>query len=470
MIKFQKYASIFSIILFCILGVFLIFSLLNIYNLFIDYSLNIMGYVLVIWIIYTWKSSTKESIFTPYIIFMIFIVLFNYGQPLLWAFNIISDTDITNYLFLGTNLVASKIDIQNLKILTCIMIYALHFGAILSTSFKKTEKYSNVNYDRYILLVGYIFAIISVPLTLYRYLTFLSISSVHGYGAIYYSNDFQLASLTFIVEMFFFPSLLCILLGGKFKKKYQIIVWSIMLFYTIINLSMGDRGTWLYKIIILIWLEFYYYQPKIDFKKIMLYILLLLPFLYIVYAIVELRDYGKIEITSIIKELGNIEFPLISALREMGGSMNILAYIYIYGASFWNYGNTYIPAILGVISSRYFPMLGLQVILIDDYFSQYLNLSYGTGFSLFGECYLNFGIFSVLFLLILGYVLGLLFRNNSNHFSNIRLFIIASSLSTLIGWIRGSSFLYFKSFFYGVIVFYLLIVLLSRIKINGRRL
>lgn len=117
---------------------------------------------------------------------------------------------------------------------------------------------------------------------------------------------------------------------------------------------------------------------------------------------------------------------------------------------------------LGMITSRFFPALGIQLVLVDDYFSSYLNLGYGTGFSMVGEAYMNFQYGYIIILMVFGYLFAKLYSRKNN--DPLNLFVTASSLSILIGWIRGSAYLYIKSFFYGVVIFYIAIKLLSKLK------
>ena len=443
--------------------------------------LNLFGYVILAWICLTWKKERKEGVFSPYIIFCIFFVLFNYGQPLMWAIGIVRKNGLTTgNLISGSNLSINSEQLNTVKVLTCFAMIALHSGALLyaaklngyarnkrnklSKDSGKPEIEKENRVYKPMLFIGIVVGLIAIPLTLYRYVYYYGVAMAKGYGAIYYNNDFSYASLTYIIEMFFFPSLLCILIGGKFKWKSQSFVWVIFGAYMLINLMMGDRGTWLYKLVILIWLEFYHYNIKIK-KKILPYSIIGILALYLVYAIVDLRDAGNISWDAIIANLKNVEFPLFTAINEMGGSMNILAYLVVYGTSFWVYQNTYITALLGMITSRFFSAFGIQLVLVDDYISSYLNLGYGVGFSMVGEAYMNFRYGYFIILMVFGYLFAKLFsRKNTDP---LNLFVTASSLSILIGWIRGSSYLYVKSFFYGVVLFYIAIKLLSKMK-NSR--
>ena len=443
--------------------------------------LNLYGYIILVWICMTWKKERKESLFSPYIIFISFFVIFNYGQPLLWAIGMNTNSGLmSGRLITGTHLSISMEQLNSVKVLTCFAMLSLHAGALLYAS-KLTDPAPSKQIElcdgnlqqfeiekqnriyRAMLFIGIVAGIISIPLTLYRYIYFYGVAMTRGYGAIYYNNDFSYASLTFIIEMFFFPSLLCILIGGKFNRKSQIFVWLIFAIYMFINLMMGDRGTWLYKFVILIWLEIDHYNIKIQ-RKILPYSIALIIGLYFVYAIVGLRDAGNITLDAILNNLGSVELPIFTAINEMGGSMKILAYMVVHGTSFWIYQNSYLTALLGMITSRFFSALGIQLVLVDDYFSSYLNLSYGTGFSMVGEAYMNFQYGYVIALMIFGYLFAMLFsRKNNNPLS---LFVTTSSLSILVGWIRGSAYLYFKSFFFGVVVFYVAIKILSILRIR----
>jgi hypothetical protein len=92
-----------------------------------------------------------------------------------------------------------------------------------------------------------------------------------------------------ILEIFFFPALVGMLIGSEYKKSVKYFVYTTFSIYTLLNLSCGDRGSWLYKLIVLVWLS-YKNNKSINVKKLLFFSSVGLGFLYIVYAIVDLRN------------------------------------------------------------------------------------------------------------------------------------------------------------------------------------
>jgi hypothetical protein len=151
--------------------------------------------------------------------------------------------------------------------------------------------------------------------------------------------------------------------------------------------------------------------------------------------------------------------PIISNIFEMGGTMEILHKLITDDGvrTAWIYGNTYLTAIAGMISTRFLSFIGINFVLVDDWFSQdYLGITWGTGFSMIGEAYLNAGLYlAPIVIILLGYLIGKILYVNPNINPNqmpLKYVFISTSLSTIIGLSRGTIYLYLKTWFYGTIV------------------
>lgn len=106
---------------------------------------NWLGIFCYIFCIYTWQCKSKDSLFSPYFIFMTFFVLFNYGQPIMWAFNIHQDNEIgRGILYYGTSYIPNEIDLVNVQLYVCLGMLIFHFGAMI---FTKRNTVSMKNYE-----------------------------------------------------------------------------------------------------------------------------------------------------------------------------------------------------------------------------------------------------------------------------------------------------------------------------------
>ena len=129
---------------------------------------------------------------------------------------------------------------------------------------------------------------IVIPITIIKILKTISYSLTYGYVALYYS-DFQLSSIYSYAETLFFPVLVGILIGSNYKKKR--LVYLIFALYAGLYLMAGERGNWLYKLVILLWMHHNFYK-KIDYKKFIKFFIIGFFSLYIVSFVVVFRNTG----------------------------------------------------------------------------------------------------------------------------------------------------------------------------------
>ncbi|MBY0029984.1 O-antigen polysaccharide polymerase Wzy [Priestia aryabhattai] len=440
-----------------------------------------LGIGLVIYVFTSWYNLTK-SFFDAYTIFMIFFFLFTFGQCFMWAFGIHDENEIGAIQMFPNFGVPSSVDIINAQVITLLGILMFHCGALMCykkqftkrrISGKSVDTELLVDSERYnritlksIFLTSTIIGIIVIPYQLYTSYTDFQIAKSYGYIALYYSdyvsNDPTILGL---LNRMFFPCLLGLLIGSKFNKRIQWFVYIIFSIYLILNLLSGDRGSWLYKIIILVWLSHRCYKP-INFTKLIKYVVFSLIFLHIVYAIVAIRDSGLSDINlSIISEAFSLEkSPIVTAIFEMGGSMKPTIILQKGGWTEWPYANTYVLAVIGMITNKLIYILGIPFELVSTWFSQdYLGITWGAGFSIIAEALLNGGpFFAPIILLIMGYAItSFIYINHNDVYTKrpLRFLFVASTLHFFIPITRNELHIQMKNWFYGVVVLMGLIML-----------
>lgn len=464
-----------------LLSLFLIKTDSN-YNFFII-LLSWIGIFILGYIVLTWYKITGY-VFSPYVIFIVFFFLFNYGQPLMWSVGIHIPSEIGQKpLYPGLD-IASEGDIFKAQalVLSCILMF--HFGAVVSYIIcRKKTLHLNQNSlqlnkhggeDRITLNVMYwvclFIALIAVPITLYYSFKDLQIARNYGYKALYYSEHTRTGASVFSIFLFmFFPCLIGLLIGSRFSKKVRWLVYAIFFIYLTFNLLSGDRSSWVFKLIILIWMSHTSYKP-LNFKKIVKYIPLIIIGLYFLNAIVSLRNVG-ISFNKVIESLKLVNSPIISAFFEMGGSMKTIIVLQKYGWDIWPYTNTYVLALLGMVTNRVFDFLSIPFTLLSNFFSEnYLGISWGAGFSIISEALLNFGpIFTPLFMIVLGYIFSSMLsvdKNMNYKHDSLKFFFVVSTLDALIAINRNVIHIPLKTWFYGVLQPYIIILLIRNFRIR----
>ena len=419
---------------------------------------------------YIWKEKTGQKYFSLFSILMLFFVLFNYGVPTLWAFGIHFKGEFgTKALTYGLSYWPSTNDIMRAQIYSSISMAVFFFGIILVQRRKYAETDSDgltieqtnsVNSEamlealkRVSTVMLCIFAPIALGFSAYTY----TIARRFGYAALYYGQYQVQTGYMQILMYFFYPALFGFLIGNKYSKKSRIVAHSIFLAYAVLNVLSGDRGSWLYSLIILIWLNTYY--TKTPFKKYIKYFILGIIGLYLLSAITSVRDTSldSLSIDLFLSAFKAENNPIVSALKEMGGTMGIILYFLHAGNKIFPYANTYLTSFLGVISTRVLSLFGLKQVLIGDWFSQdYLGISWGTGFSMVGEAFVNGGYFGgFIYLFIIGIAHGYLLKAGSkvNSSSPLKFFITVAGLNAVIGFSRGALYLTLKELFYGVLIY-----------------
>lgn len=476
--------TLFLSILGYILYVFMLFliSANKDYNSLV-FLFSWLGVFLAAYIVITWYKITGY-IFSPYIIFMLFFLLFNYGQSLMWAFGVHIPTEIGQTpLFVGFD-VASDADIIKAQALTLISILMFHLGAVISSKKIKirprgrkpsVDENNKSAILKSIYYSSLLLGLIIIPNTLFQAYSDFQTAMVHGYKSLYYSEFANTDATIFaLLRRMFFPCLVGLLIGSRYNKKVKISVYIIFSIYLMLNLLSGDRGSWLYKIFILIWLSHACYKP-IKFRGGFKYSLFATLVLYITYAIVSLRDIGlsNITISNLTESLSFENSVFIKPFFEMGVSMSPTIILQKYGWDVWPYANTYVLAVLGMVTNKVIYALDIPFSIISSWFSQdYLGISYGAGFSIIAEALLNFGpLIAPLFMILLGYVISsLIFVDKNLNYKKrpLRLLFVVTTLHAITPVTRNYFQLLLKDWFYGVVLFLIFIILFKKIFLNQK--
>lgn len=480
----------FFITIFVYIAYLLTLSLVNVNK---DYGLQIfllswLGILFMVFIVITWYKLTG-TVLSPYTIFMSFFFVFNFGQCFMWAFGVHISSEIGKIAMYDKFAIADDADIIKAQALTLICILMFHFGAVSCykpknrINFRVKENYMNFykNEDSKTLKAIYysclIMGVIVIPIALYYVYSDFLIARVYGYAALYYS-EYARTSATFpmLLSMMFFPCLVGLLIGSKYNRKVQKSVYTIFLMYLIIDLISGDRGSWIYRLFILIWLSNECYKP-INFKTVTKYLIIGIIGLYMTNVIVSFRsvELQDINIEKIVENISFENSPIISGFFEMGESMQPTIILQKYGWNVWPYDNTYLLAILGMITNKLIYALNIPFDLLSSWFSQvYLYIPWGAGFSIIAEALLNGGPFlAPLFMIVQGYIItSMMYIDKGINYKErpLRFFFAAATLDNFISITRNELHPTLKNWFYGVVVLYFFILIIRKFVVLNRKL
>lgn len=422
------------------------------------FVLSWIGIMCVVYFIYKWYKITKK-VFTLYNVFLMFFLVFNFGQCLLWAFGIHSEKEI------GTNLLYNTIPCSNEKIAIAQIIFIICFitlncGAILVYHDKKNVKKEDINSievkyrNKSLFYASVIISMIAIPATIYTVIRNYLTASIYGYKSLYYGdNVIQYAKWVQISVTLFLPSLLGLLIGSNYNKKIRRFVYIVFSIYVFFSLMCGDRGEWIMKLIILFWADNEFYK-RIKPKKMLLMLLAGYLGIYIMNAIVSLRNIG-ISYEGIKMALFGMENnPIVSLLLEFGNSMSVNIVTANSHIEF-PYGNTYIMSILTMFTTSVARWFNIEYIQLHTWFSSdYLRISYGADFTIIGEAILNYGMYiSPIFMGLLGAIISKICFLSYDKNKPLLTCLSLNCIAHIFKWSRTTTWFVINGIIYSVVVF-----------------
>ncbi len=431
------------------------------------------GYVIFAYAVATWHWKTGAKWFSAYTVFFLFFVLLNYGQPLMWALGIHKAGEIgTQPLFSVSGYVPSAADLIRTEWYICVGMLAFHMAALLLAKRKpkreKTPLLPSVTEEAqreriYLAMrnVGAAILAVTAPLALYFRYRELLIAREYGYKALYYGDFSTQSGYMQILLFLFFPALICFLIGCRYSARARTVVYLIFGAYALLGLLAGDRGSWVYGLVILVWLHTYY--KKVKLRTYLMLFFVGLVGLYMLSVITAVRDTGlEFGFSDLLNAFSAEESPLVDACFEMGGSMGIITYFLKFGPDIYPYGNTYLTALLGSVLSRVLPLFGIPQVFLANWFSQdYLGVSWGTGFSMIGEAFVNGSYYGgILYMAVIGALIGRVLSISARADENTApqmLFFSVAVLNVVVGFARSISYLTVKELVYGPLLILLLI-------------
>ena len=377
--------------------------------------------------LFSWRIMTGK-VFVPYAIFLVAAYLFCFGQSFLGVFDLIAENRSLFRSF-------SESDIYIAQIYTLMCLAAFHIGALLAY---KNSNYFAVEQNReggeYIVinkLGKFLVSISFIPFIIVNIIN-LVIVSIYGYGGIYEETDdiIPFGTAIGLIADYFVPGLLCILLTSEPGSKSQKRIFVIFALIILGIMYCGGRSQG----VVLVAVSILYYQnyvKPISKKGWMTLCLGGIMFMYVLTAVAHLRGGSRDNYFQDIVEYQSDDDvnPAIELVSEMGSSMFPLAKTMeiVPDKEDYRYGSSYIYALTSII-----PNLGFwdkHPAAVHAKLGQWLrataNMSYGPGFSLVAEAYINFGAFGFVAMLIMGFYFCKILNIDDTRGHHILTFLLA---------------------------------------------
>lgn len=422
-----------------------------------------------------WKNLSGKW-FSLYTIFYVFLCLFMFGQCFMWALGIHDDAEIGKMNLFRFGVPATTKGILMAQLMAILGVVMINSGVCLfyknnyNHTFEAERQYSTkLSKDDDLYFASAIACFAGTLATFYSLARNIVVNRIYGYGATLYNADVVSgqSNLILLVRMLFFPALVGILIGSNFDYKVRKFVYTLFAVFSAVSLLAGDRGEWIFPLLILIWIH-HNYVNEINRKKVIVYILSGIVLVCVSVAVRNVRSDG-VTLEAILNDLSSGENPIFSAFFEFGRGMQHSAILLERGWKTYPYGNTYLLAILGMVTDAIPRALinGYQS-LATWYSSTFLSISYGAGFSIVAEGLVNFGpFFFWIPLFIIGAVLSRLafsIDNNSQNNCEIDIFMKISITYCAIQGIRNTSLTSLKTFIFSTALIYVATLLLKGIR------
>lgn len=391
----------------------------------------------------------KRKIITPSVIIFLFFIFFQYGRPLMIAFD--QSYYMNDYylpLYSEENLMFSSI-------FTVYCIQAYQFGFLFGTKeFKKKSKsllFSNNNVYKILSvfrLLFFVSLIVAIPLSLYE-----------AYNTIVYSYGFTKMdpfgiknSFTNAMCEFFIFSSIILIVYSKNKLERKMVVAFLMLYafnYTI----QGSRHI---ALAILVVLAYYFYKKlKItNFTKSILFVCGIVVIAVLSQFVGKVRHYGYYDYS-------NFFSIILDAIGEMGFNFTSIVFTkeFVPSVESYRYGMTYVDSIICLIPSSldFFGLLD-NIVSAEVWLGNVLHAKYGTfydfgvGYSVIAESYLNFGFMGFISVFVQAYIIQRLFSLVNTKNTKFTYYIELILLYSLITYPRRSINTLFKTIEYCILL------------------
>lgn len=450
-----------------ILVLLIIVSIILTYSELVSYidfdvlrMMGLLGGIQLLYSIWSWKRIGREII-NPYVFFLVALYLFSFGQSFLYIFNIVSEKrDLLGYqgITIDEIFIAQK--------LTLIMLSFFHMGAICfvrQNSMKLNTVCDNIDYIPRIRKLGWFLFFVSIVPYYLDLIETLLISISAGYGAIYERNAaIGISQIDKYIADYFIPSLICLFVGYSNNKRVRYLVTGICTVNVMAILVTGGRTPAVILVVLLI-LLYHYCVKKITFKGILILSLFSFFFLSLLSVVSYLRSQEDRSMEAYLQYDMSGNNPAVDALAEMGGTMFCLIKTknivpdyedYRYGRSYLYSFTTFIPNIgfWEIHPAKREANLG-------EWLTSTLRLSYGTGYSMCAEAYINFGGLCWIMMFLLGGLFGNLLGIENIRLKNDLALLV---FSLIIFWfclkITRNSFIGFIRvfFYYALPVYYII--------------
>jgi oligosaccharide repeat unit polymerase len=390
----------------------------------------------------------NKNYLSPDLLYVIFYSAFHLGYLVIWLFGIVPETTFTFYY---------RAEFPKTMFIVNLGLIGFLFGYELAAARQESRpEFEVVNFPTQAWPIAGILMMIMALLIQVVYINIVGMQTflLHGYDVFinmkdYVSNDrlWQLQPNIFALGFTIYIVSVAISKQKLFAGKIGILLFSIQACL----LTLEGARTSLISLLLILILCYNYFIKRVALKWLII-LGVMCMFLFASMAIV--RNVTSFDITRAVQELKSAKasgsLNWYDPIVEMGGSVrtiNMTAAIVPGEQPYW-YGRSYVQSITHIIPF-------LQTFLLRNLgatpaqwltFTIFGRFSSGTGFSIAGEGYLNFGFPGVfLQMVFIGVLLRRIFVGFSRIISPSRSLVFLASLGLFLTAVRGHTNLIFAA-------------------------
>lgn len=407
-------------------------------------NIRVMGFFAIIQLVFSYYSWYKcgNNLFSAHIVFLTAFYAFNVGQVILEALGV----NPTNKSLLEHRGMSQSV-FYECAYYSLLCLLAFHIGALLESKRTKGFIYNSISRDDISYKIETIrkvsFTLFCISLPFYFVTLYLSINAVlmYGYGALYDDSINTGNPLFSLIGDFYDPSLIALYFVSEWKKK-QRRLWRTILILTVFlpPLILGGRSQAM--IIATICVLVYSFFYKIKVKHVLLGVCSVYILLFIFNIVAKTRSSSDKSLEHYAEVVSDAENnPAIETLAEMGGSMNPLALTMavVPSTEDYRYGKSIFYSFLSIIPNVGFWRIhpAQKEAKLGRWLMEKYNMTYGPGYSLVAEGYINFGYMGPFALLLLGFYYTKIFKYVDKKFVEKNPFVVILAIVFLWFSIKG---------------------------------
>lgn len=387
--------------------------------------MGVFGWIQLLLNYYSWKCITGKF-FVPYIVFLTAAYSFTFGQSFLEVFSLVDDSrSLTRQ--------CSIIEIYEAQFYTLFFMMVFHIGGLTSykqnvLNIRRSNYQISITEQQTIRKIGIFLLFFSTIPFIVKNVYSLMIVSTYGYIGLYDENlKIPGGSVITFMSDYFIPGMLCMLIASKRNRFKRMQILLCLALFVLVIMYCGGRSNGVVLVAIIL-LYYHNFIKALSLKKWIAVGLLSIVFVSSLSAIAHLRSGSRDGYIEAIINYQSETNPFFETISEMGASMYPMARTIslIPSSEDYRYGATYAYALSSVIPNIGFWERHPAAVnaMLGEWLMKKDNLSYGPGYSIVAEAYINFGMMGFIAMYIVGFIFcKLLTSYNENKYSLLSLLI-----------------------------------------------